>query len=103
MIWRASSGLKEPCKFVTAGALAVPYAVQRGIMQGSLDKEVVSVHPQGQISRVYVHKQVLCVQTESEMCYILMFFPTAVKPLAHFFPMHGRRPLSDPDLSCNAQ
>lgn len=60
-----------------------------------------SVHPQGWFSRVCASE--LLVQGESEMrWYISPFFPPLKKSLARFCTAQSKRPLDDPDLSCNA-
>lgn len=62
-------------------------------MQGGVDKEV-ALSTRGDASQ----------GRENEMrWYIFVSPPTAVHALARFCPPHNKRPLSDPDLSCNAQ
>lgn len=81
--------LKSFHELVTAAAAPVLYVVQRGIVQG-VDKEVV----------LSTHRE------RSSVCeiwwYILFFLSAAIKSLTHGL-VHFKYPLTDPNLSCNAQ
>lgn len=78
---RANSScvLKKPsccCKFVADGTQPVPYAVQRGIMQGIVDQEVaLSTHRDESQECVDANK--LCVWRENEIwwCILILFSP----------------------------
>lgn len=82
------------------GTQPVPYAVQRGIMQGIVDQEVaLSTHRDESQECVDANK--LCVWRENEIwwCILTLSPPCAVKVLAHFCLVHNKDPLSDPSPS----
>lgn len=75
------------------GTQPVPYAVQRGIMQGIVDQEVaLSTH--GDESQECVDANKLCVWTENEIwwCILILFPPLCCKDSCTFLLGAQQRP-----------
>lgn len=86
-------------EFATVGALPVPYAVQRGVMQGSVYNKEVPIHPQAHSSRAC--RLASCVSTERAMFFQLLGKEKEKKrKLAYFFSNVQSTTLT---FKCNAQ